>query len=241
MGFESSTDGAKNSASHEANYEISVLASTLAHEIRNPLQAMRLQLDAASRDQANPESVKSLSANLDRIERVVRRVESLAHRYSLNLEKVNLVEVRDSVLSAIRFWLEAAGIELVETTEWEGAPYCEGDRELLEQVILNILMNAIQAMPEGGKLRFNLIECQDEAQIEIIDTGIGMDADTLKKVGTPFFTTKKTGSGLGLSFCKSIISMHQGQLDFESKLGDGSTVRIRLPKRIQFEKEERHS
>ncbi len=242
MEFESSTDEKQSTSDVEtAEFGLNLLAATLAHEIRNPLQAMRLQLDAVSRGAPATETVKGLSNNLERLERVVKRVESLAQRYSLTLGSVNLGEIKGSVLSSIRFWLESAGIEVLENVSWEGDPIIQGDRELIEQVLLNLVMNAAQSMPDGGRLEISVEELQDFAQIEISDTGIGMDRETLKLIGTPFFTTKTKGSGLGVAFCRSIVALHGGSLEFESELGKGTLARVRLPKTIRHEKDERLS
>jgi signal transduction histidine kinase len=102
-------------------------------------------------------------------------------------------------------------------------------------------MNSLQAMPKGGRLEYSVSECQDYAEIEISDTGVGMSRQTLQSIGTPFFTTKTKGSGLGVAFCRSIIALHGGTLEFESQEGNGTTVRVRLPKTIRLEREERVS
>ena len=242
MEFESSTDGEKAKSEKENDFGLNLLASTLAHEIRNPLQAMRIQLDAAERGIQSADTFKSLNSNLDRLEGVVRRVEGLAQRYSLTIGAVNLEALKNSVLSSIRFWFEACGIQVHDSINWEGDSVIQGDRELLEQVFLNLLMNALQAMPEGGRLQFSVNECQQHAEIEITDSGCGMNREGLKLIGTPFFTTKEKGNGLGVAFCKSIIALHGGQIDFESEEGKGTKVLVRLPKTIRHErKEERHS
>lgn len=242
MEFESSTDIEKIESEKDNDFGLNLLASTLAHEIRNPLQAMRIQLDAAARGIQNPDTFKNLNNNLDRLEGVVKRVEGLAQRYSLTIGSLHLETLKNSALSSVRFWLEACGIQVHETISWEGDPVIQGDRELLEQVFLNLLMNALQAMPDGGRLQVSISECQNHAEIEISDSGCGMSREGLKLVGTPFFTTKEKGSGLGVAFCKSIIALHGGQIDFESEEGKGTTVTVRLPKTIRHQKkEERHS
>ena len=242
MEFESSTDVEKLESQKENDFGMSLLASTLAHEIRNPLQAMRIQLDAAARGIQGPDTFRNLNNNLDRLEGVVRRVEGLAHRYSLTIGTLNLEVLKNSALSSIRFWLEACGIKVRENVSWEGDPVIQGDRELLEQVLLNLLMNALQAMPHGGRLQVNINECQAHAEIEVTDSGVGISREGLKLIGTPFFTTKESGNGLGVAFCKSIVTLHGGQIDFESEEGKGTKVSIRIPKKIRLKtKEERPS
>lgn len=233
MEFESSTE-IEAVKTDDADFGINVLASTIAHEIRNPLQAMRLQLDSAKRSGSEQGCVDGLSRNLDRLEQVVSRVQNLSHQYSLKIGLVNYRDLFESVLSSVRFWLSANQIEVTENIQWEGEPVAEADRELLEQVILNLLTNAIDAMPEGGSLGLQVIECEADVCIRVSDTGVGMSEETRKAVGTPFFTTKSNGHGLGLAFCKTIIALHGGQFDISSSLGKGSTVTVRLPKSYKF-------
>lgn len=229
MGSESSTDHRPIAE----EYGLSVLASTLAHEIRNPLQVMRLQIDAALRGQGGPEAIRKLAVHLDRLERVVQKVQQLSHRYQLEIGSVNLQETMHSCLATLRFWMEATDIHLVENIQWEGSPLIEGDNELLEQVFLNLINNAIQAMPQGGQINLDIAETADGAQIEIRDTGRGMDHETLRLMGTPFFSTKSNGNGLGIAFCKTILALHGGSIQFESEVERGTTVTVRLPKTVK--------
>lgn len=233
MEFESSTNLA-NAQPEDASFGINVLASTIAHEIRNPLQAMRLQLDAVKRSGTESGLVEGLSRNLDRLEQVVSRVQNLNHQYSLKIGLVNYREVFESVLSSVRFWLNANQIEVSENIQWEGEPVAEADRQLLEQVLLNLITNAIDAMTNGGRLDLHVKECESEVCIEVSDTGVGMDEQTKRSVGTPFFTTKSNGHGLGLAFCKTIVALHGGQLEINSVLNRGTKVTVRLPKSYAF-------
>lgn len=221
MKFESST---------EENFGLSVLASSIAHEIRNPLQTLRLELESAKRRGSLLQALENIDHGLDRIEGVVERIQRVGHQYELEYGSVDLSLVFESIFSTMRFWLEASGIRLHEHIEWEGRPVIEGDRELLEQVMLNFITNAIQSMPSGGELFVRVSECENCAEIEIKDNGVGMDEETLRNFGTPFFTTKNNGNGLGTSFCKSIVSLHRGSLDVESSKGVGTRISIQLPK-----------
>jgi signal transduction histidine kinase len=94
---------------------------------------------------------------------------------------------------------------------------------------MNIIFNALQAMPNGGHLRLRAVAKGDVAEITISDTGIGIDADKLASVQQPFFTTKRSGTGLGLSICAQLIQSNNGSLDIDSHLGVGTTVTISLP------------
>jgi two-component system sensor histidine kinase HydH len=231
MESEFSTKGTPRSS--ESEFELSLLASTLAHEIRNPLQTIRLQLDVASRGGAVPEALDAISENVKRLEAVVARVQQLSHKYVLQLETLNLRTLVESTLSNITFWLSASGILVRTHSQWEGEPIFEGDKELLQQVLLNLFLNAIQSMPKGGTLSIYLSEEIEHAVIEVTDTGEGFSVDTLKVLGTPFFTTKADGSGLGLAFCKTISALHGGSVEFENLSSGGARVIVRIAKTIQ--------
>jgi signal transduction histidine kinase len=230
MASESLTDVMSQVSKTESEYGLSLLASTLAHEIRNPLQTIRLQIDAANRGASMNAALIKISENIARLESVVDRVQKLGQRYVIHPEKIHLREFIESTLTTMNFWLTAAGITVATHIQWEGEAACEGDKELLQQVLLNLVMNAIQSMPQSGSLSIQVFEELEHAVIEIQDSGCGMDEKTLKLVGTPFFTTKETGNGLGLAFCKTIAALHGGSLELDSKVGVGTRVSFRVLK-----------
>ena len=238
MGSESSTDLMKTLRQSEADFGLNLLAATLAHEIRNPLQAIRLQLDLAARTGPSSSSLENISKSIDRLESVVEKVQRLSHRYELHPARVNLRDLVDSTLSALSFWLTASGITVRVQTHWEGEPFCMADQELMQQVLLNIVMNSIQAMPHGGMISVQISEATNHAQIEVQDTGEGISADVLRLIGTPFFTTKIDGNGLGLAFCKTIVSLHRGTIEFESAQETGTKVTIQIAKSLSETTEE---
>jgi len=225
-----SYDVIKSLQQTESEFGLSLLASTLAHEIRNPLQAIRLQLDAAMRGGPVMKSLQNISESMYRLESVVEKVQSLGQRYVIQRERVNLLEVVSEVMTSIDFWLKAAGIQVRTLSQWEGEPIVEADPELLQQVLLNLMMNSIQAMPDGGLLQVIISETTEHACLEVVDTGTGIPAEVLKVVGTPFFTTKQTGNGLGIAFCKTIASLHGGSIQIESSEGYGTHVTLEILK-----------
>lgn len=232
MESESSTDAMNTLKQSEAQFGMSLLASTLAHEIRNPLQTIRLLLDAASRGGSTLNTIHKISENITRLESVVNRVEQLTQRYVIHPQTLNLKQLVESALSSLQFWLGAAGINVRIHSQWEGEPLVTGDSELLQQVLLNLVMNSVQAMPKGGTLTLNVYEAVDNASIEVIDSGVGISPESLKLVGTPFFTTKPNGQGLGLAFCKTIAALHGGSLEVESKLGSGTKITLHILKNV---------
>lgn len=237
MKSESLTERPDTTKGSEADFGVQFLTSTLAHEIRNPLQAIRLQLEqVASGGNVTP-VIGKISENLARVESVLERMQKLNTRFEAHMQMTNLRSLLADVLQAASFWLSAAGINVRLNTRWEGEPFCECDPELVQQILLNLIMNAIQAMPQGGTLTLNLNETLDFAEIEVADTGVGVSAETLKLIGTPFFTTKPNGNGIGLAFCRSVAALHGGNLDIESEVGRGTLVRVTLRK---WSREENH-
>ena len=103
------------------------------------------------------------------------------------------------------------------------------DRDLLKQAMLNIVVNAMQAMPDGGELRFDSVADEESAEIRISDTGAGIPPELRDKIFRLYFTTKKEGSGIGLAMTFRIVQLHDGTIDFTSEPGKGTTFSIRLP------------
>lgn len=233
MGSEFSTnsdDPLKKMKQAELEFEGSLVASTLAHEIRNPLQTIRLQLELASRSDVGSDVFNQIMQQVSRLEAVVEKVQKLSEKLVAHVEKANLREIVESSLGSLRFWLEASGIETRTHYQWEGEPLCVLDRELIQQLLLNLMMNAIQAMPTGGVLSIYIKEELEHAVIEVTDSGAGISEDVLSKVGTPFFTTKVNGNGLGLAFCKTIAALHGGSLTVQSTKDSGTQIICRILK-----------
>jgi signal transduction histidine kinase len=112
---------------------------------------------------------------------------------------------------------------------YEGEPHVAGDAQRLEQVALNLMLNAAEAMPEGGTLTVRLGVDAGCAVLEVADTGVGIPAEQVEKVFRPFYSTKPTGTGLGLALAARIIAAHEGAVHIESETGRGTTVRVVLP------------
>ncbi len=251
MGSESSTSrakglktkGSKASAvlntlnQSTTNFESSLVTSTLAHEIRNPLQTMKIHLDIAEKKGLSPDSISALKDQMSRLEGVVSKIQKLSDRITAHVKRDNIHEAIESTLASMRFWLSASGIEVKTHCDWEGNALCVFDRDLIEQVLLNLYMNSIQAMPAGGVLCVYVREELDHAAIEVSDSGPGINADLLAKIGTPFFTTKPQGNGLGVAFCKTVATLHGGSLEIQSAPGQGTTVTLRILKDHQTSEE----
>ncbi|MBU4120688.1 MAG: hypothetical protein KKA48_03960 [Proteobacteria bacterium] len=210
------------------------MAPVLAHEIRNPLGSIKgaaqiLRSEAESEEQRNLLDVITQEAN--RLNRVVSQFLDYARPYAPNLKPQPINAVIEKALAVIETDSLSSRIDI----QWELHPHLPPvpvDQEQLHQVILNIAINAIEAMPEGGTLTIRtsriVSDTGDAVGISIRDTGPGIRREELKQIFTPFFTTKERGVGLGLAVCQRIIRNHGGRIRVKSIPGQGTIFFIRL-------------
>jgi len=217
------------------------LAASVAHEIRNPMTAIRSTVQYLLRgfddDNQKKELAHGVIAEVDRIDRIVDGLLSLTRRTEFTPSRVSLVQLIGQSLLLIRTQAQEQAIKIL----WEGPPqevYVMADAAQLKQLTLNLVMNAMQAMPKGGRLQIDLnVSSQalglsgekEWAVISITDTGCGIPPEILDRVFDPFFTTKPGGTGLGLSTCYAIARQHNGDLEISSQENEGATVKVRLP------------
>lgn len=209
------------------------LAAGVAHEIRNPLTSMKGYAEFLQLDEKEPERIEFLNIILDEIERVNTIVEDfmvLAKPKDVELEEKNIVSIIKNVVSLLEF--EARKNHICIHLDYDQdiiQILCDENR--LKQVFLNIMKNGIEAMPSGGDLHVRMRIHENNVHISIEDTGVGIPKDKLKKLGEPFFTTKKNGNGLGLMISFKIIENHNGKVFVESEPNKGTTFNIFLPTR----------
>ncbi|MEW9051049.1 MAG: PAS domain-containing protein [Neobacillus sp.] len=207
------------------------LAAGVAHEIRNPLTSMKGYAEFLSLDEKDPERMEFLNIILDEIERVNTIVEDfmvLAKPKAVELEEKNVIPVIKNVVSLLEFEARKKHVRLSFDCSHE-IIQIECDENRLKQVFLNFIKNGIEAMPNGGELRVRTIIHENNVQISIQDTGVGIPEEKLKKLGEPFYTTKKNGNGLGLMVSFKIIESHNGKVFVESEPNKGTTFNILLP------------
>jgi PAS domain S-box-containing protein len=210
------------------------LAAGVAHEIRNPLTSMKGYAEFLQLDEKDPERMEFLSIILDEIERVNTIVEDfmvLAKPKVVELEEKNVVPVIKNVVSLLEFEARKKNVRLTFDCNHE-IIQIECDENRLKQVFLNFIKNGIEAMPNGGELHVKTIIHDNNVQISIQDTGVGISEEKLKKLGEPFYTTKKNGNGLGLMVSFKIIESHNGKVFVESEPNKGTTFNILLPAKI---------
>jgi signal transduction histidine kinase len=210
------------------------LAASIAHEINNPLQPIQLNLeylveDAQSGRPIDAEVIAMTQDSVNRISRIVRQLLEFTKSNSESaLAEVSIVEVAESVLKLNERNLERSNIAI--ETDFQPVHAIEGNRDQLEQVFMNIILNAKGAMPSGGTLTIRAWNEEHGVKIQFVDTGEGISDEMIHKVFDPFVSTKPNGTGLGLFVTYGIIEKHQGQIEVQSKVNFGTTFTITLPR-----------
>jgi signal transduction histidine kinase len=207
------------------------LAAGAAHEIRNPLTAIRgfIQLLQARTAAAGDEYYRIIIGEIDRIDGIIRDLLLLARPAELVRVPMALTGLLDEVLMLGAADYKRQGVAVVKEYD-PAAGLVAADPKMFRQLLLNLVINAMQAMPFGGLLKL-AVRRVDEGHIALVvtDTGVGIAPEDLKRLFVPFFTTKEEGTGLGLALCYSIVQAHHGRIDVESRVGLGTTFAITLP------------
>ena len=212
------------------------LSSTLAHQLKNPLTSLKMILEAAMADQhgfdCTREDGEVMLSEARRMERAVNDILAVAGERRLNPRPADVNELIRHAVAAVRYRLDIAGIRLDLLLDG-GIPVSPCDRDQMEQVFLNLILNAVEAMPNGGQLAIETAwnATVAETRIEIRDTGGGVPEVARSQIFDPFFTTKESGSGLGLSIAYTVIRKHGGQIALVSQEKMGAAFVITLPMR----------
>ena len=227
---------------------IGELAAGVAHEINNPLDGLLNCILRIRRDPLNERQTKEylglMEEALRRIETTVGQLLNFSRQRDLALTSVSLNKVVSEVVGLIAYSAEEKGIQ-IEKHFQKDLYLIRGDKHLLEQVVLNLALNAIGAMPDGGVLTFTTGEIEFDALlgkaaafIQVADTGIGIPKSVQDRIFDPFYTTKITekGTGLGLSVSNRIVRQHEGVIEFDSEVEQGSVFTVKLPIRRGVEK-----
>jgi PAS domain S-box-containing protein len=208
------------------------LTAGVAHEVKNPLNSMRLWLEVLKANmpvELEPQqAVKMLDSEIDRLDRAVKTFLNFTRPVELKLEETDLREVLDEVLEAARPSIAKAGVEMRVDLPSEFPPVLI-DRQLIHQGVLNLLLNASEFTSPGGRITLSLRRSGDSAVIAVADSGKGISAEDQKKIFQLFFTTRPGGTGIGLANTFRFVQLHNGQIEFDSEAGRGTTFRIALP------------
>jgi PAS domain S-box-containing protein len=214
------------------------LTASIAHEINQPLGAILSNIDAAEMLLSSfPESLDEVCQILDEIRRddlraseVIRRLRTLLCKREMEIQSVDLNLVVSEVVWLTRVESDHRGVEL--TTELAGdLPAVRGDKVHLQQVFLNLFLNALEAMADTRERKQLTVRtvCNGDAVIEVRDTGPGISPEQLPRIFDPFFSTKKDGMGIGLSITRSLVESHGGRIWAENNPGGGASFRFTLP------------
>ncbi|MFW5904839.1 MAG: sensor histidine kinase, partial [bacterium] len=220
---------------------IGMLAAGVAHEVNNPLGGILaltgLTLEELPEDDPNRSNLEEVVRQTERCRDIVKRLLEFSRQTEVSTEELDLNEVLDSTVNLVRRQSIFMNIEVRKDLDPE-LPRVLADRSQLQQVFMNILMNAAQAMEEEGTLTVESRTLPEGhgVELEFTDTGHGIPREHLDKIFDPFFTSGKEGhgTGLGLSIAYGIISRHQGTITVESEVGEGTTFTIRLPTAASF-------
>jgi two-component system nitrogen regulation sensor histidine kinase GlnL len=220
------------------------VAMGMAHEIRNPLGGIRGSaqlLREEIKNKAHREYLDIVVSEVDRIDRMVKRMMDLTRPVDLKLKSTNIHKVLEEILVLEKDTLTRKNGRFEQIYD-PSLPLIEADEDPLKQVFLNLIKNAIEASRTGGRIQVitrvssgyavrsaSSRTPQQNIVVEIIDSGEGMDEENQKKLFTPFYTTKKKGSGLGLPISLKIVKDHHGKIKITSEKGLGTTVQVFLP------------
>ncbi|MFZ4825899.1 MAG: response regulator [Phototrophicaceae bacterium] len=211
------------------------LAANIAHEINNPLQPIHLNLEYLLEDiqHGHPVDIELITRTQESVERIGRIVKQLLQFTKADVnrkDEFSEFSISQSIEGIIKLNyknLERNRVKvIVNTTQ---APKIVGNRDQLEQVFMNLVINASDAMPSGGTLSISAWQEDESLNLEFKDTGIGISPENVKKIFDPFFSTKPEGTGLGLFVTYGIIEKHNGKINVRSKIGEGTTFNITLP------------
>lgn len=207
------------------------IAAGMAHEIKNPLASIKGAVEILCEDGTSSKDKEEFKAivlkEVKRINSSVTDFLEFARPGETVLAKLNLAEVVRSSLKQIQ--TQAAKREIAVVSDIEDRVMVMADEEKIHQVLLNLLLNAVEASPDGSSITVSLQPSDTEGLISVKDSGPGISNENLSRVFEPFFTTKSSGTGLGLAIAKSIIDRHHGQVHLENVPGGGAVAEIRLP------------
>lgn len=221
----------------ESLASLTTLAAGVAHEIKNPLGSIGIHMQLIQktvsalkdeRTEAIEEYIEVVNEEVDRLNKIVVDFLFAVRPMNTNLEDERLNPIVEDLVDFVKYELEQADISVVSELA-DDLPLLRLDEKYLKQAILNLVKNAIAAMPEGGELRITTRRVADEVELRISDTGEGMDDSVVSKIFEPYFTTRDHGSGIGLTLVYKVIKEHMGDISVVSQKGKGSSFSLLFP------------
>ena len=212
--------------------QLGELVAGIAHEIRNPLMIIsgkaQLSLMGAESDDELKNGLGVIMEQCVRSSDIINRLLKFSKPSKGQIQEVNINESLEGLVKMLEHQYSVRNIKIVKDYA-PGLPWVKIDEKEIQEVIMNLLHNAADAMPDGGTVTVVTSRCPREIKIAVCDTGCGISRENMQKLFTPFFTTKDKGTGLGLSVCYGLIKAHKGELKCVSQLGRGTTFTIVLP------------
>lgn len=208
------------------------MTAQIAHEIKNPLGSIRFAAELLKRSATadeDSETLKVIERSVTHLAAIVSELSEFARPKELNRTDVNLNELLEGLMPMVADRLSKKRV-VIEKEFSPAIPVGQYDSTELKKLFLNLIINAIDASDEGGRIKIKThMNGQREVYIDVEDQGSGMDQETLRRLFEPFYTTKQTGTGLGMAIAKKITELHHGDLNVVSKTGEGTTITVRLP------------
>lgn len=206
------------------------IAAGIAHEVRNPLTSVNgfLQLMKTQYPERT-DYFDIIFSEIKRIDFVLSELLVLAKPQAVHFQEVQLHELLEQVITLLKTNAVLSNIDLKQPFKKQDAGAILADANQMKQLFINLIKNAIEAMPEGGSIYISTEKVLNEWKITIQDEGKGMSEEDIQKIYDPFFSTKKEGTGLGLTICAAILKDHHGRMDVSSELGKGTAFHIYLP------------
>jgi nitrogen fixation/metabolism regulation signal transduction histidine kinase len=214
------------------------LARRLAHELKNPLFPLQITVENLLRARENTpeqfeevfrESTATLLAEIANLKTIIGRFSDFSRMPAPQFQSVDLDELVRGVASLFQSQLSSGPARIEPELHLGGVPAVSGDPALLRRVIENLVLNAIDAMPEGGSLIFRTEVNHKSAVLEISDTGAGLTPEECARLFTPYYTTRQHGTGLGLAIVQSVVSDHHGKISVKSQKNVGTTFTVQIP------------
>ncbi|RAL20318.1 hypothetical protein DL240_17195 [Lujinxingia litoralis] len=211
------------------------LATGLAHEVRNPLNAIGLQMTLLERRLRSAEVdegvygqvLEAVRAELRRIQGLNSEILDFAKPIDIHTGLADVADIFEEIRRNHELTLEAGGVEM--SIEVQGSAVLVCDRDRLMQVFINLMTNAVEAMPEGGQIRVLIVKSEGGLRVDFADTGQGMSPAMKYRIFDLFYTSKASGTGIGLAIARKIVEAHGGSVDVLSRPGEGTTFTIYLP------------
>lgn len=227
----------KNNRESDKSEHLNVLAAGLVHEIKNPLNTISVNLQLLNEDLQvdSSKTGKKMLSRIQLLQKEVFRLQDIlsdflrfTNKHELNLEECDINEIIENVLDFVAPEAIQNSIRILKNFD-SNLPKCNLDRNVIKQALLNVILNAQQAMSEGGELMVRTFQNRENIYIDITDTGYGIPSDKIDKIYQVYYSTKKTGTGLGLPTVKRIIEGHKGTISVHSEEGKGSSFLIQIP------------